>query len=577
MLREQSILRKRKEQKEQQQLLHRTNGSIPAPPNFPSLDGFLESPTEQSKSHTGRRNSINSKTSNDAPSTGNPEVYQLPTLEERLDIAHQIALGMQHLHAHGIVFRDLKPHNVGLSVTYNNDNNITNISNLDLTNSTVPQPHLTWRLFDFGLARELPRNQVGGGVCYGKAGSLRYMAPETMGGRWLRSSKHQNSSCFATLQSDVYAFAILLWELVGLQNFDKRYDANPEEFESAVCDRGHRPTMEALDAAIERDVGPLPSAAAEAARKYRHSNIRELVHACWREDYRHRPDFDFVVSTLKEMLTSEIENDQLDENENDPDDDNTVATDNLNESEMDLASFRSHQKPHSSQRIMNIQQIPSSMGSLGGQPLNRLSGHSYTSGSGRNRHRMLFRKPSHRSMSSRSMLSAHSVSTHSMVLEDVFEIDTEHSNSDKSSNRSSTKKSRDASLDDEDVDEDDFDDDESMANASLMNESVITISNRQKSSSRYLEYCADEGIEEEDEEDEDADDELEEEGDDGPPRVMHLAMNSVRERRGANGRGETTRYPPPLRGASSGSELTLYSTESSVDNRKNNRKNNRKS
>ena len=330
-------------------------------------------------------------------------------------------------------------------------------------------------------------------VCYGKAGSLRYMAPETMGGRWLRSSKHQNSVCFATFGSDVYAFAIVLWELVGLTQFEKKYDNNAEEFESAVCDRGHRPSMDALDRAIEADVDlPDDSPSKLSARKCRHSNIRELVHACWREDYRQRPNFEFIVNALKEMLPNYSDiNKEVEDDEGEELDDSTVATDNLlNESELDFSSnFQYQHQP--------FQQEPPSYAQHQ-QALSRTSSHSYTSGSGRSRRRLM-RKMSARTLSSRSMLSQTSMSNNSMILEDVFEVETEHSGSGgsnpssshhKKSNHSNPKES----LDESDVDDSDGDEsmanEYSMANDSIMNESVITISNRKHPSSRYMEYCA---------------------------------------------------------------------------------------
>jgi len=471
LFREQQILRKRQEQQQQR---------LPSP----TLGSFLGSPIEQRKSHTGR--------AAEKSLSRNP-LYQLPTLEERLDIALQIASGMQHLHSHGVVFRDLKPHNVGLSVSFGSPSSPATASAEQAQASPQPPtpPQLTWRLFDFGLAREVPvsasktntnspRNGSKGShhgvasdpsVCYGKAGSLRYMAPETMGGRWLRSQKHHNACCFATFGSDVYSFAIVLWELIGIQNFDKRYDASPEDFESAVCDRGHRPGMEALDRAIEMDEGPLESASEEAARRFRHGNLRELVHACWREDYRQRPTFDFIVATLKEMLPNEKD----DDDDADNNDDNTVATDNLNETE--TLSQTGALQHHRQQGAMAP---PLSRDPKPEQHHLRLAGHSVRSNSQHSRSRRRFmKKRSNRSLSSRSVLSNHSMSTHSMVLEDVFETENELS---KSNSSSRNNENENENVDDQSMTH------ESMA--SLMNESVITIENKEPSS-RYLDYCAD--------------------------------------------------------------------------------------
>lgn len=87
-----------------------------------------------------------------------------------------IVEGMQYLHSHDIVLRDLKPGNVGFD---------------DGTNV---------RLFDFGMARKLS-NCNANEIC----GSPRYMAPEILGGEGY------------TLKVDVYSFGIMLYELCTLE------------------------------------------------------------------------------------------------------------------------------------------------------------------------------------------------------------------------------------------------------------------------------------------------------------------------------------------------------------------------
>lgn len=161
----------------------------------------------------------------------------VPNMDERLTIAMEVAEGMQYLHSNRIIFRDLKPHNVGI----------------DREGGV--------RLFDFGLARECPS-----GVCSGKAGSLRYMAPETF------------TSKFCCFGSDVYAFGITMWELVSLVRPTKF--SCPEEVELAICEQGYRP-----------DTGCIEDPA-----------VRQLMDACWHQDYQQRPTFARIIASLHNIL-----------------------------------------------------------------------------------------------------------------------------------------------------------------------------------------------------------------------------------------------------------------------------------
>ena len=81
-------------------------------------------------------------------------------VEDRLQtVALDVARGMEYLHQHRIVFRDLKPSNVGFTAK-----------------GTV-------RIFDFGLAKEIIDSRQ---RLTGNTGSLRYMAPEGKNRLFLR-------------------------------------------------------------------------------------------------------------------------------------------------------------------------------------------------------------------------------------------------------------------------------------------------------------------------------------------------------------------------------------------------------
>lgn len=133
--------------------------------------------------------------------------------------------------------------------------------------------------------------------------------------------RHHRGCCYATFASDVYSFAIVLWELVGLEEFDRRYGSCPEDFESAVCDEGYRPCLRALDRAIADDLATHyrnrghNSSNGSSRHNHnhnhnplapwvicRHRDLRVLVEACWHEDCRQRPSFETILNKLREML-----------------------------------------------------------------------------------------------------------------------------------------------------------------------------------------------------------------------------------------------------------------------------------
>jgi len=103
---------------------------------------------------------------------------------DRVLVAHDICSALRYLHGNNIVYRDLKPDNIGFDVRGD------------------------VKIFDFGLAKELVgEDQVDGEVykLSGNTGSLRYMAPE------VAKEMPYNTSV------DVYSFSILLWQICSLE------------------------------------------------------------------------------------------------------------------------------------------------------------------------------------------------------------------------------------------------------------------------------------------------------------------------------------------------------------------------
>lgn len=103
------------------------------------------------------------------------------SLGHRLTIVRDLASALEYLHERNLVYRDLKPGNIGF----------------DLKGQV--------KLFDFGLIAEIPK----GGYLTQRSGTLRYMAPDCYLGKY---------DC----KVDVYSVTVILWEVLTTQHyFDK--------------------------------------------------------------------------------------------------------------------------------------------------------------------------------------------------------------------------------------------------------------------------------------------------------------------------------------------------------------------
>jgi len=169
---------------------------------------------------------------------------------ERLHVALELAKALEFLHASNIVYRDLKPDNIGF----------------DLRGQL--------KLFDFGLAKELKSSKRyidGTYLLTANTGSRRYMAPEV--------ACHERYN----LSVDVFSYGILLWELTTLL---KPFDGFTEiQHMNLVVKRGYRPPMEEV-------------------RFGWGENVKELMKECWDASAFRRPTFGEVIERLEGILKS---------------------------------------------------------------------------------------------------------------------------------------------------------------------------------------------------------------------------------------------------------------------------------
>ena len=169
-----------------------------------------------------------------------------------------IARGLEYLHFKNIVFRDLKPANIGYYRNVGPDGSTTG---------------WTVKLIDFGLAQVEDKCEIGK-LC----GSLGYISPEAMQG-------HK-----ATVHSDVFSFGTLLAEICSLEvPYGKNRNPkrlNMEDFYDDMCKRvanGKLRPMDDLDLI-------LPC-----------FGIQALVQDCW-ESPKNRPTCTEIIDRLDAIV-----------------------------------------------------------------------------------------------------------------------------------------------------------------------------------------------------------------------------------------------------------------------------------
>ena len=181
-----------------------------------------------------------------------PVLHQI--WKERLVVALNMAQAIQYLHQQQIIYRDLKPDNIG----FDQNNQL--------------------KIFDFGLAKRLDdveRTDEGLYKLTGNTGSLRYMAPEVA-----------NDEAY-DLSVDIYSFGIIFWQICSLTTPFAGY--NQKLHAERVVRQGHRPKPDSS--------WPMSWVA--------------LMTECWSQDRAVRPTMDAVVSNLEERVKELSEDDGI--------------------------------------------------------------------------------------------------------------------------------------------------------------------------------------------------------------------------------------------------------------------------
>lgn len=174
---------------------------------------------------------------------------QRKLLKDRVQVALQIATVIEYLHSLNILFRDIKPDNIGFD-----------------TEGTL-------KLFDFGLAKEekpCDAEEDGKYRMTGHTGSRRYMAPEVA-----KDQPYDRSV-------DVYSFGILLWEICSLEKPFAGYNSKKHMRDVVIA--GERPKMDSSHTA------------------HWPSDLQWLMTHSWSSESEMRPSFTMIKQTLQNVL-----------------------------------------------------------------------------------------------------------------------------------------------------------------------------------------------------------------------------------------------------------------------------------
>jgi hypothetical protein len=251
-------------------LVQSQNGlSLPPIPNATASGVIRQAPrsTGMLSSFLRRRVSKQKKSSASASQSNDVDFWI-----ERLGVMRNIASALSYLHKHAMVYRDLKPDNIG----FTRDGTLK-IFDFGMAKELHPEDQCHINRFDSeGMVKIKNTNTNGDEVLYrltGCTGSPRYMAPE------VASNDPYNR------KADTYSFAVLLWQICALTIPFKGYSFS-EHYEMIAVER-KRPTLSYTNS--------WPT------------GLSQLIYQCWSHDIAKRPCFNQICQELQHIQGAHME------------------------------------------------------------------------------------------------------------------------------------------------------------------------------------------------------------------------------------------------------------------------------
>ncbi len=198
------------------------------------------------------------------------ETDSIATNIELLIILNKAASGIKHLHAHGLIHRDIACRNILLG---------------KINNNKGMDPNTEVRISDFGLTRQLERVNTKNEATateqktQSNFGPLKWMSPESI--------KHKKYS----VKSDVYMFGITMWEIFyGMEPY---INMLPIQVAMIVVNNHVRPPI--LHDREEYRYTDMP-------HKY-----KKLMEDCWAQKPVKRPKFEEIINILTQIEKNPVQ------------------------------------------------------------------------------------------------------------------------------------------------------------------------------------------------------------------------------------------------------------------------------